>query len=253
MQANALELSRSRVSEFTFLHRTPLSLTATMTSPSSPFENGDALEKGHHNIPALASGLSLGGASSSTSSGLGNDDAYPEKSAPVSPLLKTLDALEVVPYHAPLELPILPEKAHLSKNIEVASIASSLQRRHLATLNGLPRKLGKWVELQWFLTPYRAFISFKLSSRTSSESCFMLLGKFYIFIVTLNLVGIILSATGHFAYGRTHTGAILLGNLLMAVLMRNELFLRVLYFLTNTLLAKVSTRLSSLHSKGRAI
>jgi len=53
------------------------------------------------------------------------------------------------------------------------------------------------------------------------------------------MIGIVLASTGHFPYADAHVGALLLGNLLTAIMMRNELFLRVLYFLANHLLAKV--------------
>lgn len=55
--------------------------------------------------------------------------------------------------------------------------------------------------------------------------------KFFTFVTLLNLTGIILSALGRFTYAENHLGALVLGNLLMAVLMRNELFLRCLYII----------------------
>jgi hypothetical protein len=56
--------------------------------------------------------------------------------------------------------------------------------------------------------------------------------RFFTFVVLLNLVGIILAAVGKFKYAENHLGALVLGNLLMAILMRNELFVRFLYLLT---------------------
>ncbi|CRK36058.1 Adenylate-forming reductase like protein [Verticillium longisporum] len=56
--------------------------------------------------------------------------------------------------------------------------------------------------------------------------------KFFTFIVALNLTGIILAILDRFPYAENHLGALLLGNLLTAVLMRNELFLRFLYFIS---------------------
>ncbi|KAM0579023.1 hypothetical protein ACHAO2_003662 [Verticillium nonalfalfae] len=56
--------------------------------------------------------------------------------------------------------------------------------------------------------------------------------KFFTFIVALNLTGIVLAILGRFPYAENHLGALLLGNLLTAVLMRNELFLRFLYFIS---------------------
>jgi hypothetical protein len=56
--------------------------------------------------------------------------------------------------------------------------------------------------------------------------------KFFVFVTALNLTGIVLAAVGRFEYAENHLGALVLGNLLMAVLMRNELFLRFLYIIS---------------------
>lgn len=53
--------------------------------------------------------------------------------------------------------------------------------------------------------------------------------KFFTFVTLLNTTGIILTACGKFAYAESHMGALVLGNLLAAILMRNELFLRFCY------------------------
>ncbi|KAK1761575.1 hypothetical protein QBC47DRAFT_397540 [Echria macrotheca] len=53
--------------------------------------------------------------------------------------------------------------------------------------------------------------------------------KFFTFVVLLNVTGITLAALGRFPYAEDHLGAIVLGNLLCAIMMRNELFLRFLY------------------------
>lgn len=53
--------------------------------------------------------------------------------------------------------------------------------------------------------------------------------KFFTLVVVLNLVGIICAATNHFPYAENHLGALVLGNLLCAILMRNELWMRFLY------------------------
>jgi hypothetical protein len=56
--------------------------------------------------------------------------------------------------------------------------------------------------------------------------------KFFTFVTLLNLTGIVLAAVGRFPYAENHLGALVLGNLLCAVLFRNELFLRFLYFIS---------------------
>ena len=58
--------------------------------------------------------------------------------------------------------------------------------------------------------------------------------------MTLNAIGLLLAALDVWKYPRHYTGAFILGNLLTAILVRNELFGRFLYLIINTLFAKVS-------------
>jgi hypothetical protein len=58
--------------------------------------------------------------------------------------------------------------------------------------------------------------------------------------MALNLTGIALAIANIWRYPRKYTTSFVLGNLLVAILMRNELFGRLLYLLVNTLFAKVS-------------
>ncbi|KAJ4355466.1 uncharacterized protein N0V89_003482 [Didymosphaeria variabile] len=55
--------------------------------------------------------------------------------------------------------------------------------------------------------------------------------KFFILVTLLNLTGIVLAALNRFPYAENHLGALVLGNLLCAILFRNELFMRCLYFI----------------------
>ncbi|KAH6718816.1 hypothetical protein BKA61DRAFT_669159 [Leptodontidium sp. MPI-SDFR-AT-0119] len=57
--------------------------------------------------------------------------------------------------------------------------------------------------------------------------------KFFAFIVLLNLVGVIMAALDRFSYAENHPGALVLGNILAAILVRNELFGRFLYLIAN--------------------
>ncbi|KAG4443411.1 hypothetical protein IFR05_001090 [Cadophora sp. M221] len=57
--------------------------------------------------------------------------------------------------------------------------------------------------------------------------------KFFTVIVILNLVGIIMAALDRFSYAENHLGALVLGNILAAILVRNELFGRFLYLISN--------------------
>ena len=56
---------------------------------------------------------------------------------------------------------------------------------------------------------------------------------------TPNLVHLAESSLAVWHYPRRYTGALVLGNLLTAVMMRNELFGRLLYLIVNTCFAKV--------------
>lgn len=57
------------------------------------------------------------------------------------------------------------------------------------------------------------------------------------------MIGLTLAASGHFPYAVKYSGAIVVANFNMAILMRNEVFGRLLYLLVNTLFAKVRANL----------
>lgn len=69
----------------------------------------------------------------------------------------------------------------------------------------------------------------KISRWILFELWFNVYRRFFTFVVLLNLSGIVLAAIGRFEYAEKHLGALVLGNLLCAILMRNELFIRFLY------------------------
>ncbi|XP_006461238.1 hypothetical protein AGABI2DRAFT_204879 [Agaricus bisporus var. bisporus H97] len=62
--------------------------------------------------------------------------------------------------------------------------------------------------------------------------------SFFIFVLTVNTLGILLAGVKIWTYPRKYTGAFVVGNLFTAILMRNELFGRILYLIVNTLFAK---------------
>ncbi|KAH7303441.1 hypothetical protein B0I35DRAFT_472285 [Stachybotrys elegans] len=70
------------------------------------------------------------------------------------------------------------------------------------------KKASRWVRFRLWYNPYRQFFTVATS---------------------LNLTGIIMAGIGRFPYAQNHLGAMVLGNLLFAILMRNELLLRFLY------------------------
>ncbi|KIY50279.1 hypothetical protein FISHEDRAFT_39509 [Fistulina hepatica ATCC 64428] len=67
---------------------------------------------------------------------------------------------------------------------------------------------------------------------------FTLYKRFFTIILTMNLIGITTAGSGHWQYPRHYTGAFILGNLVIAVLVRNELFGRILYAVINYFFAK---------------
>lgn len=69
-------------------------------------------------------------------------------------------------------------------------------------------RVGKWILFKLWFNTYR---------------------KFFTFVTLLNLAGIIMAALNRFPYAENHLGALVLGNLLCAVLFRNELWMRFLY------------------------
>jgi len=79
------------------------------------------------------------------------------------------------------------------------------------------KKVSKWILWKLWFNTYR---------------------KLFTLVMTLNLTGVVLAATGHWPYARRYTGALVLGNLFTAILMRNELFGRFLYLFVNTCFAK---------------
>jgi len=72
----------------------------------------------------------------------------------------------------------------------------------------------------------------KISRWTLANLWFNTYRKFFTFVTLLNLTGIIMASLNRFPYAENHLGALVLGNLLCAILMRNELFLRFLYIIS---------------------
>jgi hypothetical protein len=99
------------------------------------------------------------------------------------------------------------------------------------------KKVSRWILWQLWFNTYRHV------SITSTHLYLFILSlfsrKLFTFVIILNTIGITLAASGHFPYADKYTSAMALGNLNFAILMRNELFGRLLYLFVNTCFAKV--------------
>ncbi|AEO60343.1 hypothetical protein MYCTH_2068307 [Thermothelomyces thermophilus ATCC 42464] len=146
-----------------------------------------------------------------------HEQALPE-GAPASPT--ALDDAEKGIYDGNPALPVLamPPNAHVDEKKALESGSASegtgaaAPSPPSAPVKKAPRrKPSKWILFQLWFNTYR---------------------KFFTFVTLLNLAGIILAALGRFPYAENHLGALVLGNLLMAIMMRNELFLRFLYLIS---------------------
>ncbi|KAI0057870.1 hypothetical protein BV25DRAFT_1969630 [Artomyces pyxidatus] len=108
----------------------------------------------------------------------------------------------------------------------------SVAVKEVAVMPGLP-----WVQKE-AVKPKPSTPKKRASRRVRFLLWFNTYRKFFTVVVAINLTGLVLAATGKWQYPRRYTGGLILGNLLTAILMRNELFGRFLYLLVNTLFAK---------------
>lgn len=119
--------------------------------------------------------------------------------SPTSPVHQGITPLSSVP-ELSLSFPAEPQKPTNASNLE-ATVKKPEPKKP---------KISRWILFQLWFNTYR---------------------KFFTFVTLLNLTGIILTALGKFPYAENHLGALVLGNLLCAILMRNELWMRFLYFI----------------------
>jgi hypothetical protein len=123
---------------------------------------------------------------------------------PSSPVHQGITPCTSVP-ELSLSLPTLPET---HKPTDAAELNTTIKEP--AGSKPQKPKISRWILLQLWFNTYR---------------------KFFTFVTLLNLTGIILAARGRFKYAEDHLGALVLGNLLTAILMRNELWMRFLYLI----------------------
>lgn len=81
------------------------------------------------------------------------------------------------------------------------------------------------------MAPPRLLPPHHIRKRTKFVLWFNVYRRFFTFCVTLNGISLVLAVLNKFPYARDHLGSLVLGNLFMAILIRNELFLRFLYLI----------------------
>ncbi|KAF8892609.1 hypothetical protein BD779DRAFT_1436875 [Infundibulicybe gibba] len=133
----------------------------------------------------------------------------------VDPEKGTLDPL-------PLRTPFdeKNEKAALSQDLTIPTFELPKSKEVVIAPRPTPKpkkKVPKWVLFVLWFNTYR---------------------KFFTFTFGLNMIGLTLAASGHFPYAVKYSGAMVVGNLNFAILMRNEVFGRLLYLFVNTCFAK---------------
>lgn len=99
------------------------------------------------------------------------------------------------------------------------------------------KKVPLWIVWTLWFNTYR-YINF-IAAKANKYLALLFIRKFFTFCFGINMIGLTLAASGHFPYAVKYDGAIVVANFNMAILMRNEVFGRLLYLLVNTLFAKV--------------
>ncbi len=144
-------------------------------------------------------------------------------------------------YDSTQSLPVIPPAARLDDEkmpIHIETVLSAFSPIHegltpLSSMTALSPMVSRYLEATSPSPEPLAKLPARPKAKVSRWILFRLwfntYRKFFTFVTTLNLTGIVLTACGRFPYAENHLGALVLGNLLCAILMRNELFLRILY------------------------
>lgn len=172
----------------------PQSEASTVSCQNQDFDDAEkGLYDNTHTLPILPPAAHNG---KEKSDFLHIETSIPSSMSPMSPIHEGITPFSSVPalslsWPPGAKAPLPPKSESAEKSVAKAK-----------------PKVSRWILFQLWFNPYR---------------------KFFTFVTLFNLTGIIMAALGRFPYGEKHLGALVLGNLLLAVLMRNELFLRFLY------------------------
>lgn len=159
-----------------------------------------------------------------------------------------LGAMNVVLSHS-ITIPQQISKAGFMINgVALDTITSQLvstgEKFNLPPLPKQPhRKVSRSIRMALWFNTYRFVLAPTVSAPLNS---IVIDRKFFVFTVTLNFIGLILAITDTWSYPRHYTGAFVLGNLLAAILVRNELFGRFLYLIVNTLFSQVCIHIDTI-------
>ena len=164
--------------------------------------------------------------------------------APLDPEKGLLDS-QAVSYNGDVKAPLstveISPAFPLSKEKDPA-VTTTTKEVIVATKPSKPppkpkKKVPLWIVWTLWFNTYRYIVS--IASKADRYLALLFIRKFFTFCFGFNMIGLTLAASGHFPYGVTYSGAIVVANFNMAILMRNEVFGRLLYLLVNTLFAKV--------------
>jgi hypothetical protein len=156
-----------------------------------------------------------------------------EPPAPFTPV-----DLEGAPIPEPdTPLPTAEEKAVTLVTEKAAATVPTAQPKPAAKPGPKWKRASRWIRFKIWYNTYRSVAGGTAQVSRAAEltrSC----RKFFTFVLTLNVVGLILAISGKWTYPVHYPSAVILGNLWVAILVRNEVFGRFLYLIVNTLFAK---------------
>ncbi|TFK55255.1 hypothetical protein OE88DRAFT_1710897 [Heliocybe sulcata] len=131
----------------------------------------------------------------------------------------TLDAQVVKPAHValPLQESMDEKKGDITVTTAVVPVIKKEGPAAAPAKKPAKKPISKWILFQLWYNTYR---------------------KLFTICFGLNMIAFGCTISGYWPYAQRYTGAMIVGNLQMTCLMRNELFGRTLYLFVNTLFAK---------------
>ncbi|EUC57284.1 non-ribosomal peptide synthetase-like protein, putative [Rhizoctonia solani AG-3 Rhs1AP] len=121
----------------------------------------------------------------------------------------------------PIDLAFILQNGNKSSNTNSEKVYAEKSSLVSAPSQSKPRPrfipASRWIRFQLWFNTYR---------------------RFFTFIVLFELAGMITAGLGHFPYAHENTEGIIIGNILAGVVVRNELFGRLLYLFVDALFAK---------------